>query len=443
MRRALALLLPVVLLLASSVPAWAAPGDRLWNVRYREGKDRVTDEAIAIVTSPDGSTVFTLGRSSRTWDRPSSVLRAYDPADGALRWATRVAGWTPRDLTVSADGATLVATGDVLVTFVPDSLVDTDVRTVAFSAASGDVVWTATAGEGRLDQGRAVVATADTAIVTGRLNGTTPDTITKAYDLATGDERWTAIHGGGGADFGLDVALSPDGTSAFVAGKMGKFAAVTSYDVATGAELWSAEVTAPDGRRTDAQWVSVSDDGSEVFAAGHTSSGDNIVFALDAADGTPDWTTVVAIGRQDISRSAAYSDAVDTLFLEGTTATWDAELNDYVYTTTVIALDTTTGAVRWSSPVEACSWNGPIEATPDGTALVVGCSARVPVGIAMIALALATDTGAPSWVSSFGGGRRSAGATDLTVAPSGETVFVLGGLGLDAGDVVTLAYAMV
>lgn len=443
MRRTWSLLVPLLLVLLSAVPALAAPGDLLWSATYDAKVGHMQDSVGAMVTSPDGSTVFTLGVSTNNLTgRTFSVLRAHDSTDGTRLWSIRGASFVPWDLAVSPDGTTLVATGEVIGEHIIDEWYDRNIHTVAFDASTGASLWSATVGkEVRRDEGRAVTIVADTAFVTGRTTPGTADAITIAYDLGTGTERWRTIRDSGAADFGLDIAPTPDGASVLVAGSAGKSATVTSYDATTGVEAWTTALRDLGDRKTDAQWVFVSGDGLSVYAAGRGRSGDAVVFALEAADGAHRWTAAIDGGGQDVPTGADYSDLTGTVFLAGSSY-FSATATSVA---TVSALDVTSEVVGWTSTIETCPWEaGPIAVAPDGGTVFVGCAGPSSEGgVDMLTTAFAADTGASSWVERFEAGSSTARPVELAVAPSSEAVYVAG-YWYPAGDdldVVTLAYA--
>lgn len=110
----------------------AAPGAQVWESAYDGGK---SDFARDLVIAPDGSTVYVTGRSNLgTWDFATA---AFDAGTGAASW-TRRYDRGRRDYAVAAavhpDGTVLYVTGA--------SLIETlDFVTIAYDAATGDVVW--------------------------------------------------------------------------------------------------------------------------------------------------------------------------------------------------------------------------------------------------------------------------------------------------------------
>ena len=130
-----------------------------------------------------------------------------------------------------------------------------------------------------------------------------------ADDAGGGTQRWTAGFDAGAPAFSNDIAVTPDGTTAFVTGgtTMGPTGhmATLAYGTADGAEKWSSQfpgATHPDdfGRGTS---VAVSPDGQTLFVGGWTVCEQNcdassfegwVIAAFDVATGDRLWLSRVA-----------------------------------------------------------------------------------------------------------------------------------------------------
>jgi PQQ-like domain len=127
--------------------------------------------------------------------------------------------------------------------------------TLAYNAATGAPAWTATFYGRGYSQPSAMAVSPDGSkvFVTGF---TTPpgaccadQFVTVAYDAATGARLWARetfniLHVG---SFATAVAVSPDGSSVFVAGDAGKNPVVVAYNAATGAQQWLSRYQVPLG----------------------------------------------------------------------------------------------------------------------------------------------------------------------------------------------------
>jgi hypothetical protein len=123
---------------------------------------------------------------------------------------------------VASDGSRVVVTGQSA----PRGSTVNDIVTASYDAITGAQQWVSTYdGPGQGDDiGNTIVSSADSAtvVLTGWSKGVTSDydVVTLAYGSAAGKERWAARYDGPvhGPDHGSSVALSPDGTRAFVTG---------------------------------------------------------------------------------------------------------------------------------------------------------------------------------------------------------------------------------
>ena len=115
---------------------------------------------------------------------------------------------------------------------------------------------------------------------------------------AGGTEQWVARFPGPGysVDDVAGIAVSPDGSRLFVTGTVAHLHGATfqtvSYD-ASGTQLWSSHYKGPGPYEDQAAGIAVSPDGSMVFVAGRSSTDttkmDYITLAYDAATGTRVW----------------------------------------------------------------------------------------------------------------------------------------------------------
>lgn len=167
-----------------------------------------------------------------------------------------------------------------------------------------------------------------------------------------GTQRWDGRSDVGEPSVGRDLALSPDGTSTYVAGRTGgatdAHVVVLARNAATGASRWSATWSDPTRPRetAGAQRVAVSPDGERVFVVIYAGCNDCpaprsfwITLALDSATGEQLWVdrTAVVGGPYSLVVSA-----------DGSTVVANGEGSTSGSGDQTLALDAATGAVRWS-----------------------------------------------------------------------------------------------
>ena len=159
---------------------------------------------------------------------------------------------------------------------------------------------------------------------------------TVAYAAATGARLWLARYSGpvnkGG--FARSVAVSPDGSKAYVTGASAASAsadltayATVAYDTATGARLWVARYAGPAKESAAVQLV-VSPDGSEVFVTGsavkvfrNLGQYQDATVAYDAATGSRRWLRLYPDrARYSPGVGIAVSADGSKVFVTGTTA---------------------------------------------------------------------------------------------------------------------------
>jgi hypothetical protein len=291
--------------------------------------------------------------------------------------------------------------------------------------------------------------------------------VVPAAAVAPGDVRWIAEASGpvDGQDEPTDIALSPDGGTAFVTGMSHSSpcagiclytddAMTVAYDTATGAEDWRARYDGPvpDGLGrfdTDvARAVAVSPDGSTVVIAGSSAADvvdqypptDMLAIAYDATDGDQLW--LVRRGdptRQETGVDVAIAPDGSAAFVTGTTPDGGGDQDDI----TTIALDLTDGSELW-----AATYDGPertdipaaIAVSPDGSTVAVTGMSEGAGDDAVTLLYDATD-GSPIAARRYDG--RAHGddrATDVAFGADG-TVFVTGSsAGATSSRTVTIAY---
>jgi|HubBroStandDraft_6_1064221.scaffolds.fasta_scaffold74321_2 outer membrane protein assembly factor BamB len=354
-----------------------ATGAALW-------QDKYTATALslfaAVAVSPDSATVFATGRAQATSRSAANYLTvAYNAATGAQLWADAsgpqgrtdaiavspggsavfVTGATGTVAYNAATGATLwtAATGASVIAVAPDGSAVyvtsplpfgyrdryTAYLTTAYDAATGDTLWTAQYDVPKGTSAPAAIAATSTGsavIVTGTTRDATGTVVnfgTVAYNPVTGARLWVrAYHSPNGASSARSLAISPDGSRAFVTGATdevpgslfyGDYATV-AYNTATGAPVWTARYRGPaSGYGGPPEDVAVSPDGAKVIVTGYNwsaSPGSQPEFATVAYDsGTGAQLWVARYGQPakeaDYGVSVAVSPDSAKVFVTGDT----------------------------------------------------------------------------------------------------------------------------
>jgi hypothetical protein len=265
------------------------------------------------------------------------------------------------------------------------------------AAAGGERLWVKRYNE-YTDSATAIAVSPDgsMAFVTGNFqsfDGVEDHWITLGLDASTGARRWSMTHGVSPYDSASDIAVSPDGATVFVTGAthtsiengLSDYGTI-AYDATTGAEIWTASYDGGCGcpdGGDGASDLAVSPDGSTVFVTG-----------------------TIQVPGTDPSGGPLFDDAT-------------------------VAYDAATGAERWVSPYDG----GPsdlatsVAVSPTGsTVFVTGDSVGTDTRDDFVTLAYASDTGDLLWTSAYRGTARKSVdiPSTLVTGPQGSRVFVTG-----------------
>ena len=225
--------------------------------------------------------------------RPSTaVATSPETTSGRQLWVSSLPGAYGGVGAVSPDGATVFVSG-----LVQGRLVKPHYETAAYRAATGARLWASSYQPGGniysypvaltvSPDGARVYVTTDFHF-TGHFQGV----VTFAYDARTGRQLWASRYRPKDSGAGVSgLAVSPDGTTLYLAGTLGEahslFFGVIAYAAATGKQRWLRCST---GKRGDAESVGVSPDGKTVYATGVAGSA-ALTVAYGAA-GTLKWAT--------------------------------------------------------------------------------------------------------------------------------------------------------
>ena len=243
-----------------------------------------TDSLNAIAMNPRGDLVYVTGQSAGAAEFDADyVTIAYDIRRGKRVWQQRFTGIDQQGsdraaaITTSPDGNTVYVTGDSLSERRPGATASQyDYATVAYDARSGAQHWVGRYGgpTAGFNAPVGIAASADRVVVTGQSRGATAEDIrdygTVAYDAATGAEAWQARYAPPNSDeIALDLAMSPDGTTAFVTGSSSPVvrytdldeAVTVAYATADGATVWTSRIDVGAGNAVSGRHLAETDDG--------------------------------------------------------------------------------------------------------------------------------------------------------------------------------------
>ncbi len=419
----------------------------LWRSRYNHPTPSYTDVEAdftnALAVSPDGGTIFAVGRdwggAPRDYDAPAMAI---DAATGERTWLERFSTEsydTYYAVSVSSDGATVYAAG------IGHCAGDCGVLLRAIDAATGEPLWTVLEhGEGQAygvlaDPARDVVYVTAWEASLGVFAGHT-----RAYQASTGEALWRAEVGGD------DLQLAPDGTALVVTGADADGEPTTaSLDPATGQVLWSVPVGGVE--------ITPSPDGTHLYVAGSVGeplAEDYRVAALAAADGTTVWERVLdgPAGATDEATALAISPDGGTLVVTGRSwTTLDRPAGLYLRNQDAwtVALDPDDGDLLWEDRLDGgygldeIAWD--VKLAPDGSTVYLAVQSMGPSSVQrIITRALDPATGEETWQTTTDGAWDSmvafSGET-LQVAPDGDSVYIgMSSMSSDWFDLVVVSY---
>lgn len=414
----------------------AVGGVKLWTSLY----DGVSghDFAEATAVSPDGSGVFVTGASTGARGVNDYATVAYDEATGAERWARRYDGPghgldSAKAIAVSPDGSSVFVTGGST-----GAGGDSDYATIAYEAATGSREWVRRydAPDGGNDFAVDIAVSPDGSLVF--VTGTTfsaggdTDYATVAYDAATGSRDWVRRFGSRTrGDSPQALTVSPDGSRVVVTGASSIHRrhsityATVSYDALTGDTRWVSRYLGK-GRQWVATSVAISPDGSRAFVTGWSNFRGYATVAYDAATGDQEWV-VSSLPHMYVDRAVELTPSPDgsRVFVGGSAQARAASSSQDFAT---MAFDAATGERLWrklyNDPDDLVDLAEAIGASPDGSQVfVTGTSGS---GIEYTTIGYSAATGATAWVRHYDGPEGVAEASDLAVGPDGSRLFVTG-----------------
>jgi putative pyrroloquinoline-quinone binding quinoprotein len=299
-----------------------------------------------------------------------------------------------------------------------------------------------------------------TVVVTGETYGSETgdlDFATAAYDAVTGARRWLTLYDGSGHadDQPYDLAISPDGSTAFVTGyswgaTSGDDFGTVAYDTATGSVRWKKRYVGEEGGgccSDSSVALAVSPNGSKVFVTGHTTgptyTDDYATVAYRASTGAQLWAKGYdgTGSGGDFATEVGVSPDGSTVFVSG--VSFGSTTNDYA----TLAYDAATGSRRWVKRYDGLGAGADtaqaLGVAPDGsTVFVSGVSFGSTGTYDYATLAYDAATGSRRWVKRYDGPSDGDDvARDLGVSPDGSTVLVTGSsVGSGTYGAATVAY---
>ena len=411
-------------LLGESHNARDVGGEQVWASSYG-GPNGATDQARAIVASPDGSKVFVNGDSSTV---------AYATGSGQRLWARRDYQGRSEAVAVAPGGSRVFVTG----------LGSAGYVTAALDASTGRTLWwhRYDGPDHGTDWPSSVAASpgGSKVFVTGKSHGATGDWdyATVAYDAATGRMLWAQRYNGAGdsMDQAHAMSVSPGGSRVFVTGvsiqnAVCEFYDTVAYDASTGAQVWEARFCAhaSDG----AESMAVSPGGSTVAVAG----GGYDTVAYDAATGAQLWDAQYPGASTKLAWSLVASPFGSSFFVTGYYA------QDYA----TAAYDAATGTELWRVVYDGghgLDTALSVAASPGGRKVFVsGYSSGPEIGYDYATLAYDAATGTTLWEARYAGpGPSNDTGQAVAAGPGGSKVFVTGWSDGGTGDTdyLTVAY---
>ncbi len=359
-------------------------GRVIWEQRFDGGDN---DVAGAVGLDAESGRLFVTGGTQLTPERAGLPVVAYDAQSGAELWST-----TLRGPVTAVALSLAVIDGDVVVAgcahtqpyaeFSPFGCLfeDSDVFVAALDGETGAELWRdvydgpAHGRDEALDL--AVDPASGTIVVTGVSTGTTEDYVTIGYDAASGVRRWLNLYDG---DSVPDVATAVDvaGGTAVVTGWSGNAYASLGYDVATGAERF--ELRTPVGLFSEVlPEVAMSPNGATAYVT-LPSLHVGAVSAIDVASGTPRWVArYVGLGISPFANPKSLDATATEVVVVGNAPGLETYL-DISFGT--VSLDAATGAVRWVAGHDARGGTGFAGAPSDiPVALQIGGSRAFVTG---------------------------------------------------------------
>jgi hypothetical protein len=317
--------------------------------------------------------------------------------------------------------------------------------------AGGAQVWVAReAGPGNAEDSSAGIAVSPDGSTVYVATRSAADIVVVARDAATGAQRWAVRTPASGDEqlFAHAIALSPDGSRLFVTAEVEpdvdtREMLTVAYDTATHAELWSARLSAGAGRMAIPSRLAVGPDGARLFVTGSvTGSGGGDVWnyvtaGYSAATGKELWKATYdgPAGRGDTAEGLAVAPNGRRVFVTGTSASSGSGRD-----IATVAYAAANGSRKWVARYDEGedNWAADLVVSPNGTRVYAAGYGRPSLGVPHGFRLAAYDakTGAGAGVARFDD-EGDDFAADAAIAGDGSRVFVTGTGG---SDFLTVAF---
>ena len=262
-------------------------------------------------------------------------------------------------------------------------------------------------------------------LVQGRRVKTHYETV--AYRAATGARLWASSYQPGGNLYSYPVALtvSPDGARVYVSTDFhfigrGQGVVTFAYDARTGRQLWASRYRPKDsGARVSG--LAVSPDGTTLYLAGTLGQAHSLFFgviAYSAATGKQRWLRYYTKVKPGYAESVAVSPDGKTVYATGSAGS-------SALTVAYGAAGTLKWAARYKDPYGFAAGSQIVAAPGGGAVYVAGTAANINGHFDVATFAYRAATGRRMWVDRhYARITAVAGAPEIAVTPGGQTVIL-------------------
>jgi DNA-binding beta-propeller fold protein YncE len=230
------------------------------------------------------------------------------------------------------------------------------------------------------------------------------------------------------------MAVSPDGSTVYVArASDGKYV-VVARDASTGVVRWRARTSGPNGGQLSANAAALSPNGQLLFVTGavevDVDTRTTLTVAYNTSNGSVAWQADRSVGQGNaaIPRRIAVSPGGARVFVAGSQT--GTHGSDDFWDFFTVGYDTATGGEAWTKIYDGPAHEGDtaegLGVSPDGTRVyVTGTSAASLPDRDFATVAYAASDGTQEWVTRYTVGVDNF-ASDLVVNPNGGRIFVAG-----------------